>query len=438
LFFDTLVLPEKMIGVKPNGISVDRMLKHATPLTHLKTEGATITPNGAMFKTDSQGFLPKIMEGMYNDRVHYKALEFQAKKDFQKTKDPIYSNEVSRCHNIQWAKKISLNSAYGAIGNQYFRFYNVNQASAITSAGQFVIQYIEEKVNKYVNDILQTKDKIDYIVASDTDSIYLCLDKLVEKFCKDKTKEQKLNFVDKVAKGKIEPFIEKCFEEIADYTNAFQQKMVMKREVIADKGIWTAKKRYMLNVLDEEGFRFEEPKLKIMGIEAVKSSTPEVCRVAIKEAIRLIMNKDEEALHTYINDFKKTYNAYQPEQIAFPRSCNNLRKYSSSSSIFIKGSPIHIKGSLIYNWHLKNQNLDQRYPLIQEGDKIKFILLKEPNPFKFNVCAYLSTLPREFKLQDYIDYELQFEKTFLDPMRFILGAIGWHAEPQASLEQFFG
>jgi DNA polymerase elongation subunit (family B) len=266
----------------------------------------------------------------------------------------------------------------------------------------------------------------------------LCLDKLVEKFCKDKTKEQKLNFVDKVAKGKIEPFIEKCFEEIASYTNAFQQKMVMKREVIADKGIWTAKKRYMLNVLDDEGFRFEEPKLKIMGIEAVKSSTPEVCRIAIKEAIRLIMNKDEDALHNYISDFKETYKKYEPEQIAFPRSCNNLRKYSSSSDIFIKGTPIHIKGSLIYNWHLKNQNLDHRYPLIQEGDKIKFILLKEPNPFKFNVCAYLSTLPREFKLQDYIDYEVQFEKTFLDPMRFILGAIGWHAEPQASLEQYFG
>ena len=432
------ISPEKMIGVKPNGISVDKLLKHATPLTHLQTQGATITPNGAMFKTDSQGFLPKIMEGMYNDRVHYKQLEFQAKKEFQKTKDPIYEKEISRCHNIQWAKKISLNSAYGAIGNQYFRFYNVNQASAITTAGQFIIQYVEQQVNKYVNDILQTKDKIDYIVASDTDSIYLCLDKLVDKFCKDKTKEQKLNFVDKVAKGKIEPFIEKCFEEVAGYTNAFQQKMVMKREVIADKGIWTAKKRYMLNVLDEEGFRFEEPKLKIMGIEAVKSSTPEVCRVAIKEAIRLIMNKDEDALHNYISDFKEIYKKYEPEQIAFPRSCNNLRKYSSSSDIFIKGTPIHIKGSLIYNWHLKNQNLDQRYPLIQEGDKIKFILLKEPNPFKFNVCAYLSTLPREFKLQDYIDYEVQFEKTFLDPMRFILGAIGWHAEPQASLEAFFG
>ncbi len=432
------ISPEKMIGVKPNGISVDKLLKHSTPLTHLQTQGATITPNGAMFKTDNQGFLPNIMEKMYNDRVHYKNLEFKAKQEYQKTKDPIYQKEISRCHNIQWAKKISLNSAYGAIGNQYFRFYNVNQASAITTAGQFIIQYVEQQVNKYMNEILQTKGKHDYIVASDTDSIYLCLDKLVEKVCKDKTKEQKLNFVDKVAKQKIEPFIEKCFEEVAGYTNAFQQKMVMKREVIADKGIWTAKKRYMLNVLDEEGIRFEEPKLKIMGIEAVKSSTPEVCRVAIKEAIRTIMNKDEDALHNYIAEFKDKYLGYEPEQIAFPRSCNNLRKYFSSSDIFIKGTPIHIKGSLIYNWHLKNQNLDQKYPLIQEGDKIKFILLKEPNPFKFNVCAYLSTLPREFNLKDYIDYEVQFEKTFLDPMRFILGAIGWSAEPKASLEAFFG
>ena len=431
------ISPEKIIGMKSDGISVDRLLKKKTPLDYLKTEGATITPNGAMFKNDSQGFLPKLMEKMYNDRVHFKQLEFQAKQEYQKTKDPLYQKEIARCHNIQWAKKISLNSAYGAIGNQYFRFYDVRQATAITSSGQFVIQYIEKQVNKYMNEILQTKDQVDYIVASDTDSIYLTLDKLVDKVCKDKTKEQKLNFVDKVATQKIEPFIEKCFKELADYTNAFDQKMVMKREVIADKGIWTAKKRYMLNVLDEEGFRYEEPKLKIMGIEAVKSSTPEVCRVGIKEAIRLIMNKDEDALQNYIADFKKEFHKFEPEQIAFPRSCNNLRKYRSDSSIFTKGTPIHIKGSLIYNYHLKSQKLDYKYPIIQEGDKIKFILLKEPNPFKFNVCAYLSTLPREFKLKDYIDYDLQFEKTFLDPMRFILGAIGWNAEPQASLEAFF-
>jgi len=429
------ISPEKMIGVNPEGISVNNMIKKKVELNYLKDKGCTITPNGAMFKIDNQGFLPKIMEKMYNDRVEFKKLEFEAKKNYQKTKDPIYAKETSRCHNIQWAKKISLNSAYGAIGNQYFRYYNVNQATAITTSGQFIIQYIEKKVNEYMNNILKTKQ--DYIVASDTDSIYLRLDELVNKVCKDKTKEQTINFINRVVDSRIEPFIEKCFNELAEYTNALDQKMVMKREVIADKGIWTAKKRYMLNVLDEEGFRYEEPKLKIMGIEAVKSSTPEVCRVAIKEAIRLIMNKEESDLHNFIANFKKKFTDFEPEQIAFPRSCNNLRKYYSASTIFIKGTPIHIKGSLIYNYHLKDKRLDHKYPSIQEGDKIKFVLLKEPNPFKFNVCSYLATLPREFELKEYIDYELQFEKTFLDPMRFILGAIGWNAEPKASLEAFF-
>ena len=429
------ISPEKMIGVNPEGISVNNMIKKKVELNYLKDKGCTITPNGAMFKIDNQGFLPKIMEKMYNDRVEFKKLEFEAKKNYQKTKDPIYAKETSRCHNIQWAKKISLNSAYGAIGNQYFRYYNVNQATAITTSGQFIIQYIEKKVNEYINNILKTKQ--DYIVASDTDSIYLRLDELVNKVCKDKTKEQTINFINRVVDSRIEPFIEKCFNELADYTNAIGQKMVMKREVIADKGIWTAKKRYMLNVLDEEGFRYEEPKLKIMGIEAVKSSTPEVCRVAIKEAIRLIMNKEESDLQNFIANFKKKFTDFEPEQIAFPRSCNNLRKYYSASTIFIKGTPIHIKGSLIYNYHLKDKRLDHKYPSIQEGDKIKFVLLKEPNPFKFNVCSYLATLPREFELKEYIDYELQFEKTFLDPMRFILGAIGWNAEPKASLEAFF-
>ena len=193
----------------------------------------------------------------------------------------------------------------------------------------------------------------------------------------------------------------------------------------------------MLNVLDEEGIRFEEPKLKVMGIEAVKSSTPEVCRVAIRKAIKIIMNDNEDTLHNFIAEFREEFGKSEPESIAFPRSCNNLRKYFSPSDIFIKGTPIHIKGALIYNYHLKNKDLDFKYPLIQEGDKIKFILLKEPNPFKFNVCSYISSLPKEFNLKEYVNYDLQFEKTFLDPMRFILGAIGWSAEPKASLESFF-
>ena len=431
------ISPEKIIGVKPSGISVDKLLNHATPLTHLKAEGACITPNGAMFKTDSPGFLPRLMESMYNDRVKFKTLAFQAKKEYQKTKDPATAREISRCHNIQWAKKIALNSAYGAIGNQYFRYYDVRQATAITSSGQFVIRFIEKNVNEYINKILKTDNKVDYIVASDTDSIYLTLDKLVEATCKDKSKADTLKFLNKVVNSRIEPFIDKCFDELAEYTNAIKQKMVMKREVIADKGIWTAKKRYMLNVLDEEGITFEEPKLKIMGIEAVKSSTPEVCRGKIREAIKLIMTKDEDTLQKFIADFKNEFYQMTAEQISFPRSCNNLKKYMHGSNIFIKGTPIHVKGALIYNHQLKQFKLHRKYPIIQEGDKLKFLKLKEANPFKFDVISYVSKLPSEFKLQEYIDYDIMFQKTFVDPMSFILNSIGWSTEKTASLEDFF-
>jgi DNA polymerase elongation subunit (family B) len=431
------ISPEKIIGVKSDGISVDRLLDHATPLDHLKAEGACITPNGAMFKIDSPGFLPKLMESMYNDRVKFKTLSFQAKQEYQKTKDKSLLKEISRCHNIQWAKKIALNSAYGAIGNQYFRYYDVRQATAITSAGQFVIRWIEKNVNEYMNTILKTEEKVDYIVASDTDSIYLCLDKLVEKVCKDKSKSETLKFLNKVVESRIEPFIDKKFEELAEYTNAIAQKMIMKREVIADKGIWTAKKRYMLNVLDEEGITYDQPKLKIMGIEAVKSSTPEVCRGKIKEAINIIMTKDEVTLQTFVTKFRNEFFNMTAEQISFPRSCNNLAKYRHANNVFIKGTPIHVKGALIYNHQIKQFKLSRKYPLIQEGDKIKFIKLIEANPFKFDVISYITKLPKEFELQKYIDYEIQFQKTFLDPLSFILNSIGWTYEKKASLESFF-
>jgi len=431
------ISPEKIIGVEPSGISVDKLLNNATPLTHLKAEGACITPNGAKFKVDSPGFLPRLMESMYNDRVKFKTLEFKAKQEYQKTKDKTLLKEISRCHNIQWSKKIALNSAYGAIGNQYFRYYDVRQATAITSAGQFVIRYIQKNVNEYMNKILKSTNEVDYIVASDTDSIYLTLDKLVQATCKDKSKADTLKFLNKVVESRIEPFIDKCFDELAEYTNAIKQKMVMKREVIADKGIWTAKKRYMLNVLDEEGITFDEPKLKIMGIEAVKSSTPEVCRGNIRQAIKLIMTEDEETLQKFIANFKTEFYQMTAEQISFPRSCNNLVKYKHGSNIFIKGTPIHVKGALIYNEQLKQFKLHRKYPLIQEGDKIKFLKLVEANPFKFDVISYVTKLPSEFKLQEYIDYDIMFQKTFVDPMSFILNSIGWSTEKTASLEDFF-
>jgi len=431
------ISPETFVGVEPKAVGVENFLEEKLNLKWAKDRNVTIAPNGAIFKKDKQGFLPELMEKMYNERVIFKKKAIEAKKEFQKTKDPIYQNEISRCHNIQMAKKISLNSAYGAIGNQYFRYFDVKQAEAITLGGQLSIRWVERDVNRFMNKILNTSN-INYVVASDTDSIYLKLDTLVEKVCKDKSTKQIVDFLDKAAEEKIQKVIDDSFQNLANYVNAYQQKMIMKREAIANKGIWVAKKRYMMNVFDEEGIRFDIPKLKIMGVEAVKSSTPEVCRGKIKDAIRVIMNDSEDNLIKFVRDFKEVFKTLSPEEVAFPRSCNNLDKYINSSQIYNKGTPIHVKGSLIYNYNIHKHKLERKYPLIKNGDKIKFLMLKQPNTVKDTVISFATKIPQEFELHKYVDYDMQFEKTFTDPLKFILDSIGWKLEREATLESFFG
>jgi DNA polymerase elongation subunit (family B) len=431
------ISPETFIGVEPKAVGVENFLDERLNLKWAKDKNVTIAPNGAMFKRDKQGFLAELMEKMYTERVVFKQKAIEAKKEFQKTKDPIYSNEIARCHNIQMAKKISLNSAYGAIGNQYFRYFDVKQAEAITLGGQLSIRWVERDVNRFMNKILNTNN-VNYVVASDTDSIYLRLDKLVEKVCKDKTVNQIVDFLDKAARDKIQKVIDDSFENLAKYVNAYQQKMIMKREAIANRGIWVAKKRYMMNVFDEEGVRYDVPKLKIMGVEAVKSSTPEVCRGKIKDAIRVIMNDTEDNLIKFVSDFKEVFKTLSPEEVAFPRSCNNLNRYIDSSQIYKKGTPIHVKGALIYNHYIYKNKLERKYPLIRDGDKIKFLMLKMPNTVKDTVISFSTKIPYEFDLHKYVDYDMQFEKTFTDPLKFILDSIGWKLEREATLEAFFG
>ena len=287
-----------------------------------------------------------------------------------------------------------------------------------------------------MNKILQTTNK-NYVVASDTDSIYVEMGDLVDKVCKDKSIQQITNFLNKVSEDKIQSVIDDSFKRLAEYINAYDQKMIMKREIIANKGIWVAKKRYILNLFDEEGVRYSEPKLKVMGVEAIKSSTPEVCRGKIKEAISVIMNQTENDLIKFVNDFKKEFVNMTPEEVAFPRTCNNLLKYSDSSNIYKKSTPIHVKGSLIYNHFLHKHKLEYKYPVIKDGDKIKFLMLKLPNTFKDQVIAFSTRIPAEFNIHRFVDYETQFTKTFTDPLRFILESIGWKLEREATLESFF-
>jgi DNA polymerase elongation subunit (family B) len=348
--------------------------------------------------------------------------------------------DISKYKNLQLAKKVQLNSAYGALGNKYFRFFDIRQAESITLSGQLSIKWIERRVNEYMNKLLETDD-VDYVIASDTDSLYIRFDELVNKiFPNGASDDEIVNWLDKAAKQKIEPFIDKKYQELANLMNAYDQKMFMKREAIANKGIWTAKKRYILNVYDNEGVRYSEPKLKMMGIEAVKSSTPASCRDSIKKALGIIMNEDETAVQKYISNFRKEFSKLPFEDVAFPRSVSDLSSYQTRSKDFElkKGTPIHVRGSLVYNHLLKEYNLTKQYETIKDGEKIKFCYLKIPNPTRQNIISIVTTLPKEFQLDKYIDYDLQFDKAFLEPLRIILESIGWSSEHKQTLEDFFG
>ena len=430
------ISPETLLDEKHPTASVDRILKNEINFELYKDYA--VCANGAMFRKDIRGFLPELMEKMYQDRVIFKKKMIEAKKEYEKTKNKELIKEIARCNNIQMAKKISLNSAYGAIGNQYFRYYKLENAEAITLSGQVSIRWIEGKMNSYLNKILKTED-IDYVIASDTDSIYLNMGPLVETVYKgrEKTTESIVSFLDKICQMELEKYIESSYQELAEYVNAYDQKMQMKRENIADRGIWTAKKRYILNVWDSEGVRYEEPKLKMMGIEAVKSSTPAPCRKMIKDALKMVMSGTEDEVIDFIENARKKFKSLPPEQISFPRSASDVVKYKSSSDIYIKGTPIHIRGALLFNHYIKQNKLTNKYSLIQNGEKVKFIYLKKPNSIHENIISFIQEFPKELNLDKYIDYDLQFEKAFLEPLKIILDAIGWNVEKTVNLESFF-
>jgi DNA polymerase elongation subunit (family B) len=430
------ISPETLVEQRHPSVTVDKILNQGIDFEPYKEYA--VCANGAMYRKDVRGFLPELMEKIYKDRTIYKKKMITAKQQYEKKKTKELEKEIARCNNIQMARKIQLNSAYGAIGNQYFRYFKLANAEAITLSGQVSIRWIEEKINKYLNKILKTND-VDYVIASDTDSIYLNMGPLVETVYKgrEKTTEGIVSFLDKVAQVELEKYIESCYQELADYVNAYDQKMQMKRENIAERGIWTAKKRYILNVWDSEGVRYEEPKLKMMGIEAVKSSTPAPCRQMIKDGLKLMMSGTEEQVIEFIDKCRSDFRKLPPEQIAFPRTASDVRKYRSHSDIYMKGTPIHIRGALLFNHYIKEKNLTNKYSLIGNGEKVKFIYLKKPNIIQENIISFIQDFPMELGLDKYIDYELQFEKSFLEPLKSILDAIGWNVEKTVNLELFF-
>jgi DNA polymerase elongation subunit (family B) len=175
----------------------------------------------------------------------------------------------------------------------------------------------------------------------------------------------------------------------------------------------------------------------MMGIEAVKSSTPAPCRTMIKDGLKLMMNGTEEDVIHFIDDCRAKFKTLPPEDIAFPRTASNVQKYKASSTIYTKGTPIHIRGALLFNHYVKQKKLDNKYSLIGNGEKVKFLYLKRPNVIQENVISFIQDFPTEIGLDKYIDYDLQFEKSFVEPLKAILDAIGWNVEKTVNLELFF-
>ena len=441
---ETLIEPadytQEMRDVLSQGVSVDKLLKCQIDTSSLS--GVTITPNGQYFRTDIQGFLPKMMEEMYVDRSKFKKMMLQAKQEYENETDDSkkydIEKRIARYNNLQLAKKVSLNSAYGALGSQYFRFYDLRMALGVTTAGQLSIRWIENKINQYMNSILKT-ESVDYVIASDTDSIYLNLGPLVQSAMGDRSQDinRAISFMDKVCETKIQPFIDKSYGELADYVKAYSQKMQMKREGLSNKGVLTAKKRYILNVYNNEGVQYKEPQMKVMGLEMIKSSTPSAIREKMKAAIQLMMTGTENDVQNFIANFREEFKRLPPEEISFPRGLNGLNTYSDSVTLYKKGTPIHVKGAILYNHNLKLMGLEKKYQKIQEGEKIKFTYLKMPNHFKDTVISFPSRIPKEFELDRYIDYDVQFDKAFLEPIRVILDCMKWKVEKNNSLEDFF-
>jgi len=435
---------DEMHGILSNRISVDELLARNVDTSVLKQLNVTLTPNKQFFRTDIHGFLPEMMERMYEDRSVYKKKAIEAKKKLETCQDEDMRYEIekriARYNNLQLAKKVSLNSAYGAMGNQYFRFFDIRIAEAITLAGQLSIRWIELRINEYLNKLLKTEN-VDYVVASDTDSIYLTLDGIVCRSFGDRIgsieSAKIIAFMDKVCETKIQPFIDEVYQDLASYMNAYAQKMQMKREALADRGIWTAKKRYIMNVYNNEGVQYAKPKLKVMGLEVIKSSTPAAIREKMKDAIEIIIRGSESDVQNFIESFKKEFKNLPPEEISFPRGVTGMKDYKDAGNIYKKGTPIHVKGALIYNHLLQKHGLEKKYPKIQEGEKLRFTYLRLPNIVNETVISYPGRLPQEFDLHRFVDYDTQFDKAFIEPLKSILDCVGWNAFEEASLTSFF-
>jgi DNA polymerase elongation subunit (family B) len=402
----------------------------------------SVCANGVCFTNEKLGIIPEIIEDYYGNRktIKKEMLKFeqleQDEKDPHKKKE--YKTQITQLHNAQMAIKIAMNSLYGATANKYFLYYISEMAEAITTSGQLSIRYAQKSVNEYLNKILKTNN-VDYIAYIDTDSIYVNMAPLIKSIfgTTNISRDVGEEFLDKVCSTKIEDAIAKGYEKLAKDMGAYRNAMSMKREKITDKTIFIAKKRYIMNALNSEGVHYAKPKISVTGVESVRSSTPEVCRNKMEEAFRVFLNGTESDAQEFIENFRKEFMSLPAAEIAKTSGTDDIEKFMEGPGRYKKGCPIHVRGAILYNGYLNKKGLTNTYETIRSGDKVKFIYLKMPNPLRENVISFPGYLPKELALDQYIDYDTQFEKVFLKPLEIVLEAIGWSSTKIDTLEDFF-
>ena len=445
LFMEYNMSPETVVGVKPN-ITVEVLMDRAYSIGELREQNVSLAANGAMFSRSKRGILPSVVHKVFEERLYYKKKQLAAEAEFEKKHDKKLAIDISRYKNIQKAKKTQLVSLYGATANKYFRYYDDRIAEAITLTGQFYIRSVSKALDGYLLDthrkLLKTPDAgcTRWVFYNDTDSCYVSLKPLMDVLfsVRNKPTDFYISAMDDICQKKLSPVITKECRKLAQDTNAFESQFEFKREILADVGLWTVKKRYAVQVWDKEGIRYLTPVLKVTGLETQRSSTPEVVRAKLKAILNICLTGTEEQLQNYIAEFEREFRTLPPEAIAFPRSVNGLSKYGSPATIYTKGTPMHVRASLLYNHWIRLKELDKLHEKIQEGDKIKFLYLREPNTIGENCFAFPIRLPKELDIHRYIDYTTQFQKTFVDPIVNIVSCLNWSVTPQASLASLFG
>jgi DNA polymerase elongation subunit (family B) len=431
---DTLVNGQKFLPDVEQ--SVEELLDKRYDTSHLKKNNWSMAANGQVFSKDKKGFFPEIVEYYFDARQKAKRIMLDAEKSYQETKDPKWKSVIATMNSKQMAAKILMNSLYGAMGNKFFRYYDNRIAEGITMTGQLVIRTVARSLNKFLNMQIGAGNK-DYSFYSDTDSTYITLDDVVKKHYSNLSTEEVVEALDNYCNELIQPAINEATESLSDYINVHQRKLKFKREIIADRGVWIAKKRYAVNVHNSEGVAYKEPKLKVMGMEIVRTSTPQSVRDRLKKAVNIVLTKDQDALRAFVKQAEQEWKKLSIADISFPRGVNGLSNYYDKTTIFKKGTPIHVRGALLYNYLLVEKEITKKYTRIQEGEKIKFCYMKEPNPLGTHVISFVDQLPPEFHAEDYVDYDTMFEKAFLEPLNSLLSCVGWSIKEKASLEDLF-